>query len=128
MDRKFKQRDVDVTIKESKNRVELELNGEPIEVAKIEGSYHSQLAHQFKSFDTIDELVDTLLQNEGRYWKLAPGGHGPHAAHGGAAAKPKKPTARKPKAGGRRTGGGRKPRGGGRKPRGGGRGGHGGHR
>ena len=109
MERSFRSQGVDVTIRESKDRVELELNGEPIEVAKIDDQYHSQLAHQFRPFDSMDELVDTLLRNEGRFWKLAPPGtaHGTHGETSGKA--------------GRRTSGGRK------KKRGGGAG-HGGHR
>jgi len=89
MQRSFKSQGMDVTIREQGGRVELEVNGQPIEVAKIDDQYHSQLAHQFKSFDTLDELVDTLLRNEGRYWKAerpaGPAtGHGGHeGAHGG---------------------------------------------
>lgn len=85
MERSFRSQGVDVTIRESDDRVELELNGQPIEVAKIDGKYHSQTAHQFKSFATIDDLVDTLLRNEGRYWKLegpAEPGHPGHGGHG----------------------------------------------
>lgn len=90
MERSFRSRGVDVTIREEDDSVALELNGQPIEVAKIEGQYHSQTAHQFRTFDTIDEIVETLLRNEGRYWKLegppAPGGH--HGGHGPAAGRP----------------------------------------
>ena len=96
MERRFKSQGVDVTIREEEDRVELELNGQPVEVAKIGDQYHSQLAHQFKSFDTLDELVDTLLRNEGRYWKLekTPGPGGGHSGHGGTAHGGKRSTPR----------------------------------
>jgi hypothetical protein len=83
MERSFNSRGVDVTMRESEDRVELELNGQPIEVAKIDGKYHSQLAHQFRAFDTLDEIVDTLLRNEGRYWKLEGPSTPGHPGHGG---------------------------------------------
>ena len=82
MERSFKSQGVDVTIRETDDKVELELNGHPISVTKIDERYHSQLAHMFRSFETVEEVVDTLLRNEGRYWKLegptAGSGHGGH--------------------------------------------------
>lgn len=82
MKRSFKRGGVDVVVDESGDDVTLELNGHAIEVAKIDGQYHSQTAHQFRTFDTLDEVVDTLLHNEGRYWQLesAPGAQ--HGGHG----------------------------------------------
>jgi hypothetical protein len=86
MERSFRSRNVDVFIRESDDRVEVTLDGQPIDVEKIDGEYHSQLANQFVGFKTLDELVDTLLHNEGRVWSLSgdigsPGGH----RHGGGA-------------------------------------------
>ena len=79
MKREFESRGVNVTVNESGDDVTLELNGHPIEVAKIDGQYHSQTAHQFRSFATMEELIDTLLRNEGRYWQLeSPTQHGGH--------------------------------------------------
>ena len=99
MERSFRSQGVDVTIRESRGRVELELNGEPIEVTKIDDQYHSQLAHQFKAFDSMDELVDTLLRNEGRLWKLAPPGMG-HGGHGAPSTKSGRRASRAGKKGG----------------------------
>lgn len=71
-------------------RVALTLDGVPIDVEMVDGQYHCQLANQFTAFDSIDEVVDTLLSNEGRTWTLhghfcdercGPGGH--HHAGGG---------------------------------------------
>lgn len=91
MERRFKSRGVDVAVTEAGDEVTLELNGHPIEVAKIEGRYHSQTAHQFTSFETLDELVDTLLRNEGRYWQLEPGSGPQHGGHGGGGTPPPGP-------------------------------------
>lgn len=85
--RHFRSRGVDVSIREAKDRVELTLDGVPIRVSVVDGKFHSQLANQFRSFDSVDEVVDTLLANEGRTWTLH--GHvcddrcGPHGHHGG---------------------------------------------
>jgi hypothetical protein len=88
-ERSFKRQGVDVTIREDGDRVELELDGHPVPVSRVEGKYLSQFAHMFKTFDSVDAVVDTLLENEGRTWTLsggAPGsplgGHGSHE-HGG---------------------------------------------
>ena len=84
MERSFRSRNVDVSIRETDDQVELTLDGHPIDVAKVDGEYHSQLANQFVGFKTLDELVDTLLHNEGRVWTLHgdTGPPGPHH-HGG---------------------------------------------
>jgi hypothetical protein len=101
--RRYRTRGVEVEIKENTlglrggraadNRVELTLDGKPIDVEMVDGKYHCQLANQFMAFDTIDEVVDTLLANEGRTWTLhghfcdercGPGGH----HHGGAGQAP----------------------------------------
>ena len=50
--------------------VELKLDGMPIEVEVIDGKFHSQRAHMFTAFDSMDALVDSLLANEGRTWTL----------------------------------------------------------
>jgi hypothetical protein len=83
--RRYRSRGVEVEIREAKDHVELMLDGIPINVSIIDGQFHSQLANQFKSFATIEEVVDTLLANEGRTWVLhspgtghGGGGHGPH--------------------------------------------------
>jgi len=84
--RRYVSRGIEVTVEESEAGVSLELDGEPIEVARIGDEYHSQLANQFIGFATIDELVEELLRNEGRYWIRQPGGQGPehpHHHHGG---------------------------------------------
>ena len=78
--RRYRMRGVDVAIKEDNlglhggraadNKVQLTLDGKPIDVEMVDGKYHCQLANQFVAFDTIDEVVDTLLANEGRTWTL----------------------------------------------------------
>lgn len=68
--RNYKSRGVNVEIKEAKNHVELKLDGRPISVSIIDGKFHSQIAHMFASFESIDDVVDTLLTNEGRTWTL----------------------------------------------------------
>lgn len=68
--RRFRSRGVDVEIREGRNRVELKLDGQPIRVAIIDGKVHCQLAGQFRTFESIDDVVDTLLANEGRTWTL----------------------------------------------------------
>jgi hypothetical protein len=82
--RRFRSRGVEVQIREAKDRVELTLDGKPIDVEVIDGEYHSQLANQFTAFASVDDIVDTLLENEGRLWTLhghvcdercGPGGH-----------------------------------------------------
>jgi hypothetical protein len=68
--RKYRSRGVDVEIRESADEVELSLDGMQVPVSIVDGEYHSQLANQFTAFETIDEVVDTLLANEGRTWTL----------------------------------------------------------
>ena len=68
--RSYRSRGVDVEIEESPERVELRLDGHPIDVAFIDGEYHSQTANMFTSFSSVEEIVDTLLANEGRTWTL----------------------------------------------------------
>jgi hypothetical protein len=77
-ERSFNRRGVDVTIREEGDSVELELNGHPVDVSRDPGGrYSSQFAHMFKTFESVDEIVDTLLENEGKTWTLTggPGGH-----------------------------------------------------
>lgn len=81
-ERSFKRKGVDVTIREKGDRVELELNGHPVEVDVSEGQYSSQFAHMFRTFDSVEEIVDTLLENEGKTWTLEGGGKSMHR-HGG---------------------------------------------
>jgi hypothetical protein len=68
--RQYRSRGVDVEIRESADQVDLTLDGLPVHVSIVDGEYHSQLANQFTAFETIDEIVDTLLANEGRTWTL----------------------------------------------------------
>jgi hypothetical protein len=68
--RQYRSRGVEVEIREAKDQVELKLDGIPIHVSIIDGKVHSQLANQFRAFDSIDEVVDTLLSNEGKTWTL----------------------------------------------------------
>jgi hypothetical protein len=68
--RAFRQRGVDVELREAGNRVELTLDGHPVAVTVDRGEFHSQLANQFMAFPSLDHLVDTLLANEGRTWTL----------------------------------------------------------
>lgn len=68
--RNYRSRGVDVEIREAKNRVELKLDGKPIHVSVVDGKFHCQLANQFTEFGSIDNIVDTLLANEGRTWTL----------------------------------------------------------
>jgi hypothetical protein len=92
--RRYLSRGVEVEIRdpgdlESNEKVELTLDGLPVDVSLINGKYYSQLAHPFLAFDSIDEIVDTLMANEGRTWTLHGGldqdrpdtGH-PHPHHG----------------------------------------------
>lgn len=68
--RSYRSRGVNVEVSEGKDSVELKLDGKPIHVSIIDGKFHSQLAHMFRAFDSVDDLVDTLLTNEGRTWTL----------------------------------------------------------
>lgn len=68
--RGFQSRGVDVEIREAGETVELSLDGHPIAVTKDGDEFHSQLANQFMAFPTIDDVVETLLRNEGRTWTL----------------------------------------------------------
>jgi hypothetical protein len=68
--RRYRSRGVDVEIREARKRVELKLDGQPIEVSIIDGKVSCQLAGQFRMFESVDEVVDTLLANEGRTWTL----------------------------------------------------------
>jgi len=91
--RRYRSRGVDVEIRETTVRpvgkdphtgtVELTLDGVPIPVSAIDGQYHSQLANQFTAFGTIDDVVETLLDNEGRTWTLHSGGGHNHGTGGG---------------------------------------------
>lgn len=108
--RRFRSRGVDVEIREAPERaegqgperVEVMLDGRLIPVTFDCGEYYSQLANQFTGFATIDDLVETLLANEGRTWTLHgelrghgtagphgqppdEGGQGGHGGHGGGA-------------------------------------------
>jgi hypothetical protein len=82
-ERRYQSRGHDVVVREGENVVELELDGIPVDVEYLDGAYHSQTAHSFRSFPTIDALVEELLRNEGRFWSL----HGdvrqrtPHEGH-----------------------------------------------
>ena len=78
--RRYRTRGVDVEIRERRlglegsrakdNQVELALDGKRIDVEMIDGKYHCQLANQFTAFDSLDQVIDTLLANEGRTWTL----------------------------------------------------------
>jgi hypothetical protein len=68
--RRYRSRGVEVEIREAKDRIELKLDGKPIHVSIVDGEIHCQLANQFTAFGSIDEVVDTLLANEGRTWTL----------------------------------------------------------
>ena len=64
--------------------MELTLDGTPDPVSIVDGEFHSQLAEQFAAFETIDEVVETLLANEGRTWTLTADcdeRRGPHGHH-----------------------------------------------
>lgn len=92
--RRYRSRGVDVEIRESRGRVELSFDGVAIPVSFIDGRYHSDRANQFRAFESVDEIVETLLSNEGRTWTLhghvcdercAGGSHHDHGHdHGGA--------------------------------------------
>lgn len=82
--RRYRSRGVDVEVGEAKpaiamkhdgrttetSVIELKLDGKPIHVSLIDGKYYSQLANQFTAFGSVDDIVDTLLTNEGRTWTL----------------------------------------------------------
>lgn len=69
-ERRYESQGHDVVVRESDRAVELEVDGVPIEVEYLDGVYHSQTAHSFRSFPTVDALVEELLRNEGRLWSL----------------------------------------------------------
>jgi hypothetical protein len=69
-ERRYESRGHDVVVREGDDAVELELDGIPIEVEYIDGAYHSQTAHSFRTFPTVDAVVEELLRNEGRLWSL----------------------------------------------------------
>lgn len=68
--RRYRSRGVDVEIREAKNKVELMLDGKPIHVSIIDGQVHCDLANQFTAFGSVDDVVNTLLANEGKTWTL----------------------------------------------------------
>ncbi len=74
---------VEVDIEESAKGISLTLNGQPIDVSLLAGQYHSQIANQFMGFSSVEELVEEMLRNEGRYWSLQGGPTHPHHDHGG---------------------------------------------
>ena len=61
---------VEVSIVQEGKRVELKLDGLPVHVTMVDGEFHCQLANQFTAFGSIDHIVETLLQREGRTWTL----------------------------------------------------------
>lgn len=81
--RQYMSRGVDVRITEESGKVELRLDDLPVDVSYIDGEYHSHLANMFTGFPTIDALVDSLLETEGRTWTLRGGGPGTGGGHGG---------------------------------------------
>jgi hypothetical protein len=68
--RSFRSRGIDVQISESKDHVELTLDGVPIKVSVVDGKYHSQLANQFVGFSSIEDVVEMLLSHQGKTWTL----------------------------------------------------------
>ncbi|MER6443976.1 hypothetical protein [Streptomyces venezuelae] len=76
-------RGMDVRITAEKEEIELRLNGMPVDVIYLDGEYHSQMANQFTGFPTIDALVESLLQTQGRTWSGHPHGGGGHPHDGG---------------------------------------------
>lgn len=82
-------RGVDVRIAQGEGgSVDLRLDGMPVQVTYMDGEYHSQLANMFTGFPTIDDLVESLLQTQGRTWVLrgghtGGGGHDHDHDHGG---------------------------------------------
>ncbi len=67
---RYRTRGVDVEIRESEGRVELILDGHPIGIGYHDGRYSSHLANMFKDYDSVEEIVDELLTNEGKTWSL----------------------------------------------------------
>ncbi|WP_371589023.1 hypothetical protein [Streptomyces virginiae] len=81
--RRYMSRGVDVQIGEAESGgVNLRLDGLPVDVIFLNGEYHSQLANMFTGFRTIDDLVDSLLETQGKTWVLR-GGARTCAGHGG---------------------------------------------
>lgn len=70
MTRSYRSLGVNVEVSESKDRVELKLDGKPIHVSVVDGEIHCQLANQFTAFGSIDDVVAALLAKEGRTWTL----------------------------------------------------------
>ncbi|MGX1886954.1 hypothetical protein [Streptomyces sp. NPDC055287] len=79
--RHYVSRGVDVRIAEREDGVDLRLDGMPVHVTYMDGEYHSQLANMFTGFPTVDDLVESLLQTQGKAWVLR-GGH-TGGGHGG---------------------------------------------
>jgi hypothetical protein len=75
--RRYRRDGYDVDIAEGPDTVTLSLNGHAVDVAVIDGKYHSALAHPFVAFDDIDQIVDRLVAGEGRTWRMAHA-HPPH--------------------------------------------------
>jgi len=46
------------------------LDGHPIKVDLLDGKYSSQTSNMFRTYDSVEEIVDQLLTNEGRTWTL----------------------------------------------------------
>ena len=78
--RKYRSRGVDVEIREAADRVELMLDGHPIKVDLLDGKYSSQTSNMFRTYDSVEEIVEELLANEGRTWTLH-GGPDCHCDH-----------------------------------------------
>ena len=81
--RQYVSRGVDVRITAENDELELRLDDIPIAVAYLNGEYHSQLANQFTGFPTMDALVDSLLETEGKTWSLHGGLRDGTYPHGG---------------------------------------------
>lgn len=68
----YRSRGIEVEIHEDEEQVSLALDGVPIEVAHVNGRYYSPTAHMYVEFDTLDEVVDQLINTSDEYWQLHP--------------------------------------------------------
>ena len=70
---RYKSRGYEVVVREEVadgEGVELELDGVPIEVEYRGGAYYCLMAHAYRSFPTLDDLIEELLRDEGVLWSL----------------------------------------------------------
>jgi hypothetical protein len=66
----------------SAKRPKLLVDGYPIDVAVIDGEYHSMHASMFRGYPSLESLAEAVVQGRGPYWRPGPAGH-EHGHHDG---------------------------------------------